>query len=77
MKITSKGQVTIPLEIRVKMGFLPHTDIKFIVKDDTVLLVKTESPEMSRSKRLMEIMRGSSTVKMSTDEIMFLTRGDK
>ncbi len=76
MKITSKGQVTIPRDIRIKMGFLPHTEVEFIVRDNTVQLVKKENSASSRGKALTEMMRGKATVKMSTDEIMKLTRGD-
>jgi bifunctional DNA-binding transcriptional regulator/antitoxin component of YhaV-PrlF toxin-antitoxin module len=30
MKITSKGQVTILLEIRQKLGLLPNTEVEFM-----------------------------------------------
>ena len=29
MRMTSKGQVTIPAEIREKAGLLPHTEVDF------------------------------------------------
>jgi len=77
MKITSKGQVTIPLEIRNKMGLLPHTEVEFRTKGNVVLLVKKENSPTSRGKRLTELMRGKATVKMSTDEIMAVTRGEE
>lgn len=41
-KITSKGQVTIPVEIRTDMGLTPGTDIVFIELDDVVILKKSE-----------------------------------
>jgi AbrB family looped-hinge helix DNA binding protein len=31
MRITSKGQVTIPREIREQCGLLPHTEVRFVV----------------------------------------------
>jgi AbrB family looped-hinge helix DNA binding protein len=31
MRITSKGQVTIPQEIREQCGLLPHTQVRFVV----------------------------------------------
>jgi AbrB family looped-hinge helix DNA binding protein len=74
MKITSKGQVTIPLEVREKMGFLPGTEIEFIISENTVLLKKARS-QSKRNRDLIARMRGKSTVKMATDEIMALTRG--
>ena len=74
MLITSKGQVTIPMEIRESMGFLPHTQIKFIKKGNCVYLEKETS---TRGKNLIRKMRGKGEIKMTTDEIMALTRGEK
>jgi len=74
MRITSKGQVTIPLEIRNKMGFQPNTEVDFLVKGDTVQLVKVKSSGRSRGQKLVAQMRGKATVRMTTDEIMALTR---
>lgn len=76
MRITSKGQVTIPQDIRERFGLLPYTEVEFHVKDNEVFLVKIgDSPE-SRGQRLTRFMRGRATVKMTTDEIMALTRGE-
>ncbi|MBM4308297.1 MAG: AbrB/MazE/SpoVT family DNA-binding domain-containing protein [Deltaproteobacteria bacterium] len=74
MKITSKGQVTIPLEVREKMGFLPDTEVEFKISGNTVLLKKAGA-QSKRSRDLIARMRGKATVKMATDEIMALTRG--
>jgi AbrB family looped-hinge helix DNA binding protein len=75
MKITSKGQVTIPREVRDKMGLLPHSEVEFVVEGNAVVLRKVENTN-GRGKTVVERMRGRATVRMSTDEIMALTRGD-
>lgn len=75
MQITSKGQVTIPKEIRDEFGLLPHTEIEFKVKNQQIYLIKLEK-KSKRSKTLIEKMRGKGTVKMTTDQIMALTRGE-
>jgi AbrB family looped-hinge helix DNA binding protein len=36
MKITTKGQVTIPQDIRERLGLLPHTQVDFEVRGDVV-----------------------------------------
>ena len=77
MKITTKGQVTIPQEIRQKMGLLPHAEVEFQIRGNIVQLVKVASPQTTRGTKLTEMMRGKVTVKMSTDEIMTLTRGNE
>jgi AbrB family looped-hinge helix DNA binding protein len=74
VRITPKGQVTIPLPIREKMGLWPHTEVEFIIEGDMVRLQKTKNTA-SRGKELISRMRGKATVKMSTDEIVALTRG--
>jgi antitoxin PrlF len=75
MKITTKGQVTIPREVREKMGLLPHSEVEFVVEGNVVVLRKVASSE-GRGKKVVDRMRGRATVRMSTDEIMALTRGD-
>uniref|UniRef100_A0A831U1V1 AbrB/MazE/SpoVT family DNA-binding domain-containing protein n=1 Tax=Geobacter metallireducens TaxID=28232 RepID=A0A831U1V1_GEOME len=75
MRITTKGQVTIPCHVREKMGFTPHSEVEFVIEGNTVYLRKVEGTG-ARGKRLVERMRGRATVRMSTDEIMALTRGE-
>jgi AbrB family looped-hinge helix DNA binding protein len=72
MRITSKGQVTIPIEIREKAGLLPHTEVKFKIIDGRTCIERSENH--SRTDVIAK-MKGKATVKMSTDEIMDLTRG--
>jgi AbrB family looped-hinge helix DNA binding protein len=74
MRITSKGQVTIPIEIREKAGFLPDTEVEFKMTGNTVVLKKAGSPS-KRSRDLINRMRRKTTLKMTTDEILALTRG--
>jgi AbrB family looped-hinge helix DNA binding protein len=75
MKITSKGQVTIPVEIREQLGLLPNTDVEFEVVGNALYLRKV-AIEASPGKKLIATMQGTATVKMTTEEIMLLTRQD-
>ncbi|MFH7319613.1 AbrB/MazE/SpoVT family DNA-binding domain-containing protein [Desulfurivibrio sp. D14AmB] len=75
MRITSKGQVTIPREVRERFGLLPHTEIEFLVEGNTVTIRKSKTSS-KRGRGLVEQMRGRATVRMSTDEIMKLTRAE-
>ena len=74
MRITSKGQVTIPIEIRQRTGLLPHTEVRFEVEGDAVRLIREERSKRGRGARLLERMQGKATSGMSTEEIMALTR---
>lgn len=69
MRITSKGQVTIPLAIRKKAGLWPNTEVVFTITRG----VEGENGS-GRGRRLVEHMRGKATTRLSTDEIIALTR---
>jgi AbrB family looped-hinge helix DNA binding protein len=75
MKIDLKGRVTIPKPIREKTGLLPNTEVEIELVRNSVCLRKVgrASP---RTQKLIALMRGKGTVKMSTDEIMALTRAE-
>jgi AbrB family looped-hinge helix DNA binding protein len=73
MRITSKGQVTIPLAIRKKAGLWPNTEVTFTMSRGAVLLRKVTTGER-RGRQVVEHLRGKATTRMSTDEIMALTR---
>ena len=74
MKITSKGQVTIPQEIREKAGLLPGTEVEFVLSGKKVMIQKEPSGNR-RSRRLLAALSGKGNVRMTTDQIMALTRG--
>ena len=78
MKLTSKGQVTIPARIREQAGLLPNTEVEFAYDGrGQVRLFPLRRPgrKKSRGEALVEHMRGKGDVKMTTEEIMALTRG--
>ena len=75
MRITSKGQVTIPMEIREKAGLLPDTEVDFVYERGKVTIRKhADAP--GRGDKLVAHLRGKGTVRMSTEQIMALTRGE-
>jgi AbrB family looped-hinge helix DNA binding protein len=78
MRITSKGQVTIPQAIREQVGLLPETEVEFVVDGDGVRIVKAPAARRpTRGARAVELLRrGAGRVTMTTDEIMALTRGE-
>jgi AbrB family looped-hinge helix DNA binding protein len=77
MRITSKGQVTIPIEIREKLGLLPHTEVVFGIKGDVATIRRADDGDQGRGAKIVRHLRGRGTVAMSTDEIMALTRGEE
>ena len=75
MRITSKGQVTIPREIRERAGLLPHTEVDFEFDGKVVrLLPARKRKRTGRGARFVAHLRGRGDVAMSTDAIMALTK---
>ena len=77
MRVTSKGQVTIPQEIRNRLGLLPRTKVEFELAGDHARIRKASRhpSEGTRGQLAVEILRKSADTRMSTDEILALTRG--
>ena len=73
MRVTSKGQVTIPQKVRRQLGIIPGSEVDFELDDDGARLVRVSDGE---GQAIAGHMRGRATVAMSTEEIMALTRGD-
>ncbi|MCF6257575.1 MAG: AbrB/MazE/SpoVT family DNA-binding domain-containing protein [Gammaproteobacteria bacterium] len=71
MRVTTKGQVTLPRSVREALGISPETEIDFVEDSGRFYIVKIGEPKMTRKFRKF---RGIASAKMSTDEIMSLTR---
>jgi AbrB family looped-hinge helix DNA binding protein len=74
MRLTSKGQVTIPQHIREKLGLRPGVKVEFDIVGETVRIRRAKDQDIGR--RLVEHMRGRGTGRLTTDQIMALTRGE-
>ena len=74
MRITTKGQVTIPQEFREALGLLPHSEVEFELDGDSVRIRRARK-STSRGETIIARMRGTTTSRLSTDAIMKLTRG--
>lgn len=73
MRVTEKGQVTIPKELRDELGIGAGTEVEFERRKDT-LVVRKVTAGPTRGRRLAERLRGRGDVGMTTDEIMAFTR---
>jgi AbrB family looped-hinge helix DNA binding protein len=79
MMITSKGQVTIPKEIRDMCGLQPHTEVEISLIEGKVVIHPAGQPE-DRGNAIIEHFRRHAKqalqTELTTDEIMVLTRGE-
>jgi AbrB family looped-hinge helix DNA binding protein len=79
MRITSKGQVTIPADIRAAAGLMPNTEVAFEYDGTAVRIVPVASTrKLNRGEALVAHLRrhGKGQTTLTTDEIMALTRGE-
>lgn len=74
MQITSKGQVTIPQEVRNRLGLLPHTEVVFEIAGDHARIRKAARTSGARGQSALSALRGTANARLSTAEIMALTR---
>ena len=74
MKVTAKGQVTIPRKIREEMGIVAGTEVEFSVMPDGRVHMH-RVVKLGRGKEVVARLLGQGSVRMSTDEIMALTGG--
>jgi antitoxin PrlF len=73
MRVTDKGQITIPPAMRRKHGLLPRHEVKFVDQPDGVLVVK--AGKLSRGKRVLKALLKGGRVKGDTKSWLRLTRG--
>lgn len=78
MRITTKGQVTIPKHMREAAGFLPHTEVAFVLDGTEVRIVKAgRTRRKTRGELIVEALRNArGQTNYTTDQIMAMTRGD-
>ena len=70
MKVTERGQVTIPKDLRERFGFLPDTEVEFEVRDGALRLVRSARERAAAVERLY----GGKRFGRSTEELMRLLR---
>jgi len=74
MKVTEKGQVTIPKGLRDALGIGAGTEVEFERRKDTIIVRKSDR-NPTRGRQLAERLKGRGDVEMTTEEILALTRG--
>jgi len=75
VKLNSKGQVTIPAELRRQHGFAEGDEVEVVEDGNTLRIVHSE-PTASRGQRIVARLRGRATTDLTTDELMALLRDE-
>lgn len=75
MKLNSKGQVTIPAQLRARHGLHEGDDVDVVEEDGRLVVVRSETGN-TRGQRLIERMRGRASTGMGTDDLLGLLRAE-
>ena len=76
LRITSKGQVTIPQEIRERCGLLPHTSVQFREENGRVVIEKATPSPSPGEDAIQRLRQARVRTRLSTEELLALTRGE-
>lgn len=80
MRVTSKGQVTIPKHFRQRTGMEPGADVEFVEREGELVLRKAGQPRRRDADAALEAyldeVAGTLDLGMTTDEYMELLRGE-
>ncbi len=78
MKVTVKGQITIPIALRERFGLEPGTEVEFVATEGVLQMKPRErkSKPATRFDRWLTKAAGSAKPGLTTDEIMANTRGE-
>lgn len=76
MRVTSKGQVTIPIEMRKQLDIGPDTEVEFELVDNVIHLRKVAGSG-GRGRRVLDRLLATPYGGPSTEELMALTRVDE
>lgn len=76
MRLNSKGQVTIPADLRERYGLREGDEVEVHGDEDGLRIVPVQRGDNTRGSRAAARLRGTATTKLSTDQIMALLRDE-
>ncbi len=78
MKVTIKGQITVPQALRERFGLRPGTEVDFVPEGDALLVRPRKRNKRAATAYDTWLVKaaGSARTKLTTDEVMAKTRGD-
>ena len=74
MKVTQKGQITIPKKYRDRFFLKTNTKVSFQEKEDGILIKPVVNTGLNEIKAKIEKFAGIAGKNLSTEQIMSLTR---
>jgi len=78
VNVTIKGQITIPQALRERFGLLPGTEVEFVAEGDTLRIKPRKRGRRAATPfdAWLAKAAGSASTKLTTEQIMAMTRGE-
>lgn len=78
MKVTTRGQITVPQALRERFGLLPGTEVEFVAEDHVLVVRPRKANKRAATAFDTWLLKaaGSARTTLTTDEIMAITRGE-
>jgi AbrB family looped-hinge helix DNA binding protein len=76
MRITSKGQLTIPQSVRERAGLMPGADVEVVFENDVVQIRRIKPSKPDAIDKRIAAFAGTGVRRHTTDQLMALLRGD-
>ena len=75
MRITSKGQVTLPQRLRERYGLMPETEVEFVEVGGEIVVRRAGAQSADRAQQIVDRMLGAGHSPLTTEEIIAIARG--
>jgi AbrB family looped-hinge helix DNA binding protein len=75
MRITSKGQVTIPQHVREKLGLHPDTEVEFAIERGAAV-IRPKKGKPGIGELTVQRLKQGPRMKMSSKELLALLRDE-
>ena len=74
--VTSKGQITIPKQIRDSLDMGPGCKVDVTVNHDGEVVLRKQSEDFLQKEAEFDLAIGSADIQWRTDELMAVLRGE-
>ena len=75
MRLTQKGQITVPKKMRDHFGLATGTEVEFEATEAGLLIRPRKDLETQRLRAGIRSIRGTANTGLNTEKILRMTRG--
>jgi AbrB family looped-hinge helix DNA binding protein len=76
MRVTTKGQVTIPQEVREALGLLPHTEVTFTIERGAAVIRPARGTRTRGARIAAHLKAHAGALRMSSRDLLKMLRDE-